>query len=163
MLPEYLIAFIKKIGEGKGMNITDEELALKAGITTEQFYAYLRSEDKISDELSSVLWSAYSSLITDTQKENNRESLKHTVVLIRNRGLSVGVNITVKEMAREIGIPEEVLYAYLNDENAMPQDDLSYRLRLAYKDLLKNLEKVEIIEDINMIRINNMSDLNRNS
>ena len=153
---ESTITFIKKIGEGKGMNITDEELALKAGITTEQFYAYLRGEDKISDDLSSVLWSAYSSLITGVQKENNRESLKHTVVVIRNRGLSVGVNITVKEMARKIGIPEDVLYAYLNDEDDMLQDDLSHRLRLVYKDLLKDLKKVEIIEDINMIKIKNV-------
>lgn len=155
---ESTIAFIKKIGEGKGMKITDEEIALKAGITTEQFYAYLRGEEKISDDLSSVLWSAYSDLITGVQKENNRESLKHTVVLIRNRGLSVGVNITVKEMGREIGIPEEVLYAYLNDENDVLQDDLPHRLRLAYKDLLKDLEKVEIIEDINMIKIKNISE-----
>ncbi|HMH23130.1 MAG TPA: hypothetical protein VK563_15205 [Puia sp.] len=151
------ISFIKKIGKNNGMNITDEELALKAGISTKQLNAYSNGEEKIPDDLSSLLRSAYADLINSVRMENNRETLKHTVVLIRNRGLGMGVNITVEEMAQKIDIPEEALYAYLNDENDIPQDDLPHRLRSIYNDLLKNLKGVEIIEDINMVKSRNVS------
>jgi transcriptional regulator with XRE-family HTH domain len=154
---ESTIKFIKKTSEDKGTPITDEELALTAGITKEQFSAYLSGEEKISDNLFSILWAGYSNLFGAAQRESMRESLKRSVVLIRNRGLSLGVNITVKDMAREIGITGEDLYAILNDDKEMPQGDLSHQLRLAYEDLLKNVEKVEIREDINLIKIKSLS------
>lgn len=148
-----IVSFIKSIGAEKGMNITDEEIALKAGISIQQFEAYLNGRKKVTNTLSTVLWSAYAGLIDSHQMEAMRESLKHTVVLIRNRGLAVGADITVKDMAGAIGVPGEMLYAYINDEKDLPQDyDISFRLRSAYKNLLSDVERVELLEDINMIK-----------
>jgi len=148
-----IITLVKGIGTEKGMNITDEEIARKAGVSRQELDACLNGRRKVTNHLSTVLWSAYASLIDRHHMEAGRESLKHTVVLIRNCGLAAGSDITVKEMADAIDIPAEVLYAYISDENDLPlYDDLSSRLRSAYKSLLGNEIKVELREDINMIK-----------
>jgi hypothetical protein len=83
--------------------------------------------------------------------ESSRESLQHAVVFIRNHGLAKGMNITVEDMAREIGISGEQLFTALKDGYNVVSGDLSSRLRAAYKKLLRGVEQVELIEDINMI------------
>jgi len=145
-----VIAIIQDRGKTVGMDITVEEIALKAGISKERIDSYLNDEERTPDDLPHILLSAYQQLLDAAQKEDNRESLKRSVVWIRNHGLSKGMDITVEEMALKTGISGEQLYAFLNGELETP-DDLERKLESAYKDLLKNVEQVEVIEDINTI------------
>jgi transcriptional regulator with XRE-family HTH domain len=142
-----IILLIRKSGESRGMKITEEEMARKMDISGEQLQAYLNGEAGTPDNQSQLLLTAYEDLLTSIRQENNRESLSRSIVLIRNRGLAEGMDITLEEMALKAGISGEQLYAYLNGEGPMP-DDLFYVLESAYEDLLKDFGKVEIRENL---------------
>lgn len=147
---EASISIIKAAGVTKGIRITEEEMAQKIGISKEQIHAYLNGEDQTPDDLAYRLQSAYQNLLDTVQLENNRESLKRTVVWVRNCGLAEGRNITLEDMALKIGISDEQLYSYLNGKYEA-QNGLVPKLESAYRDIFKDVTEVEIVEDINKI------------
>jgi hypothetical protein len=142
-----IISLIRKSGESRGMNITEEEMARKMNISVEQLQAYLKGEVGTPDNQSHLLMTVYEDLLTSIRLENNRKSLSHSIVLIRNRGLAEGMDITLEEITRKTGMSGEQLYAYLNGDY-QTLEDFSYVLESAYKDLLKDFGRVEIREDI---------------
>jgi transcriptional regulator with XRE-family HTH domain len=145
------IDIIKDRGIRKGITITEEEMAEKIGVSAAKIPAWLSNKERAPDDLTQLLLSAYKDLLDAVQAEDNREILAHAVVWIRNRGLMVGMNITVEEMAGKAGISGEQLYAFLNGEADTPAD-FGYKLETAYKSLLRGVKEVEMIENINMIR-----------
>jgi transcriptional regulator with XRE-family HTH domain len=124
---ERMISFIKKSGETKGLTITEEEMARKMGLTPEQLSGYLSGAAKTPNDTGFRLESAYEDLLNGIRMDENRKNLAHTIVWIRNHGR-----------------------AYLRGEYDT-LDELSYMLSTAYKDLIKDVTKVVIVEDIDMI------------
>jgi plasmid maintenance system antidote protein VapI len=148
-----LQAFTKLIqGRAKMIEllITEEDIASKIGLTAEQFQAFLNDQERTPDELPQRLLSAYQEMLDSIQLEENLASLKRSIVWIRNHGLAVGQDITIEMMAGKIGLSGEQLYALINGGDKTPVD-LAYKLEVAYKELLKDLDSVELIEDIHMI------------
>jgi hypothetical protein len=82
--------------------------------------------------------------------ENNRDALIKAVEGIKNCAAARGIIITDDEMAQKIAMTRELMLAYLRDEYDTI-DNLSSRLESAYKELLKDVTEVAIIEDIHMI------------
>jgi transcriptional regulator with XRE-family HTH domain len=146
-----IIGLIKDRGKRKGITITEEEMAEKIGVPAAKIPAWLEDKERTPDDLTQRLLSAYQDLLDAARVEDNREALASAVLWIRNRGLEEGMNITMEEMAGKAGISGEQLYTFLNGEQDTPAD-LGHKLEAAYKSLLKDIDKVEIIEDINMIR-----------
>jgi transcriptional regulator with XRE-family HTH domain len=144
------ISLVRTIGEARGVNITEEEIAGKLDISPAQLQAYLEDSDRTPDDSTQRLRMAYTDLFDAMDQENNRDALAGILVWIRNLGLARGMNITLAEMARRADITTEQLYGYLGGDDKTP-NDLYFRLRDAYRDLLENVERVEIIEDIHMI------------
>ena len=145
------IGIIKDRGNRKGITITEEEMAEKIGVPPEMIPAWLADKERTPNDLPERLLSAYKDLLDAVQAEDNRLSLEHAVLWIRNRGLTKGMNITMDEMAGKVDLPGEQLYAFLNGEADTP-NDLGPQLETAYKSLLKGVNEVEMIEDVNMIR-----------
>lgn len=146
-----IIGLIKDRGIRKGITITEQEMAEKIGISPAKIPAWLSDEERTPDDLTQNLLSAYQDLLDAVQAEDNRLSLARAVLWIRNRGLTEGMDITVEEMAGKAGISGEQLYAFLNEEDETPVD-FGYKLETAYESLLKGVDEVEMIEDINIIR-----------
>ena len=146
-----IILLIKGQGEKIELNITEEEIARKLEISTQQLQAYLDGKDNTPDHLPGALFAAYSDLLDTARKKDNSISLKHSVVWIRNCGLAKGLNITVKDMAQAAGISEEQLYGCLNDEYSTP-DDLASKLESTYSPLMEKITQVERKEDIDLIK-----------
>jgi len=145
------IGIVKDRGNRKGIAITEDEMAEKIGVPPEMIPVWLEDKERTPNDLPERLLSAYKDLFDAVQAEDNRESLAHAVLWIRNRGLEKGMNITIEEMAGKTGISGEQLYAFLNGEADTPVD-FGFKLETAYKSLLKGVDRVEIIEDINIIR-----------
>jgi plasmid maintenance system antidote protein VapI len=145
------IGIIKDRGNRKGITITEEEMAEKIGVSPAKIPVWLEDKERTPDDLPERLLSAYKDLLDAVQAEDNRNALEHAVLWIRNRGLTQGMNITIDEMAGKVDLPGEQLYAFLNGEADTPAD-LGYELEKAYRRLLKGVNEVEMIEDINMIR-----------
>ncbi|SKA37027.1 hypothetical protein SAMN04488128_104210 [Chitinophaga eiseniae] len=148
---EATIFYLKMIGETRGITITPEDIADKTGLTRDQLYRYLNQKEPIPDDLTGRLLSTYQPQIDTIELENNRNHLKSTVVWIRNHGLAVGKRITITDMAQQIGISEEELYACLNDESKV-EDSWPRKLESAYKALIGDARSVEIIEDLHQIK-----------
>lgn len=148
---EATIFYLKTIGETRGITITPEDIADKTGLTLDQLYRYLHQQEPIPDDLTGRLLSTYQPLIDIIGQENNRNHLKSTVVWIRNHGLAVGKRITITDMAQQIGISEDELYACLNDESEV-EDSWPHKLESAYKSLIGDARSVEIIEDLHQIK-----------
>lgn len=144
------ISIIRKGGEARGLNITEEEIAGKLDISPEQLQAYLDDRDRTPDDSTHRLRTAYADLLDAMDQENKRDALAGILVWIRNRGLAEGMNITLGEMTRRADITTEQLHRYLDGDDKTP-NDLYFRLRDAYRDLLENVERIEVIEDIHMI------------
>ena len=146
-----IIGLIKDRGKRKGITITEEEMAEKIGVPAAKIPAWLEDKEKTPDDLTQRLLSAYQDLLDAAQADDNKEALARAVLWIRNRGLEEGMNITVAEMAGKAGVSGEQLYAFLNGEEDTPAD-LGFKLETAYKFLLEDIDKVEMIENINIIR-----------
>ena len=147
---ESIISYINRCGKAKGLEITQEEMALKLDISSEQLSAFLKGEEITPANLWLQLRAAYFDLLDAAEAEEAREGLKHTLVLVRNCGLAKGMNITVEEMIRKIEISEAQLHAYLKGEDRTPSD-IPSKLHLAYKDLLENVDRIEVVEDLDTI------------
>jgi transcriptional regulator with XRE-family HTH domain len=144
------ISLVRKLGAARGVNITEEEIAGKLDISPAQLQAYLDDRDRTPDNSTHRLRTVYADLLDAMDQENNRDALAGILVWIRNLGLAGGMNITLEQMARRADITTEQLYRYLDGDDKTP-GDLYFRLRDAYRDLLENVERVEVIEDIHMI------------
>lgn len=145
-----LVTVIKALGKEQGLPVTEQEMALKTGVSADTFNAYLAGEAPAPKQLFSTLLAAYNHLFEANRRENNLRIIQHSVLWIRNQGLATGVSITLEEMAGKAGISGKQLQAYLRGEEAVP-DDVSSRLELAYKKLLKNVTSVELTEDLDTI------------
>jgi len=113
--------------------------------------AWLEDKEKTPDDLTQRLLSAYQDLLDAVQADDNKEALARAVLWVRNRGLGEGINITIEEMAGKINLSGEQLYVFLNGEEDTPAD-LGHKLETAYESLLKDIDRIEIIENINIIR-----------
>jgi plasmid maintenance system antidote protein VapI len=141
------LQFIKSVGGDMGQVVTQDEMAGKIGLSPERLAAYLNGEEPVPDELAGLLHTAYDDLIKSHRSESYRNYLERTLVTIRNRGLAVGRDITLEEMAEKAGLSMEQLYACLAGEQAMP-DDMASPLRAAYEDLIKNGGTTVIKENV---------------
>jgi hypothetical protein len=66
----YKMDIIRRRGEEKGMNITDEEMARHLGMTGEELAAYLQDPGKTQEEFSALsdrLWTAYPELLKNVR------------------------------------------------------------------------------------------------
>lgn len=145
-----LVDVIKKLGEEQGVVITEENMAEQTGTVINKFQAYLHGEAPVPKRLSTKLLSAYAHLFTSNRQAANLQSLQHSVLWIRNLGLAKKTNITLKEMAATLGISPKLLRAFLRDEKPVP-DGLPVQLESAYRLLLKDVDKVEMTEDLDTI------------
>jgi transcriptional regulator with XRE-family HTH domain len=69
------------------------------------------------------------------QMEANRASLLHSIQIVRNRGLAKDRDISIEEMAGQMNLSEEQLYAYVSGEYKT-MEDFASRLRTVYRDLM---------------------------
>lgn len=147
-----VVTEIKKYGEKKGLHITEYEMAQKINIPETKLRAYLNGELKTPSGLTGKLWLAYDDVLKTLRIENCRTALQTTIVWLRNIGLSKGMNITPEEMATKADITTEQLHTYLlNGYDPETTGDISFKIDSSYKELIKGIEKVEIIEDIDTI------------
>lgn len=147
-----IVTEIKKCGEKKGLFISDDAIAQKINIPEKKLHAYLNGELKTPSGVTNKLWAAYDDLLKMLQIENCRVALQTTVVWIRNIGLNKGMNISPEEMAAKAGITVQQLHTYLlNGFDPEVAGDISSTIESSYKELIKGIEKVEIIEDIDTI------------
>lgn len=154
-IKDELIRTISSIKNGriaKGETITEAEIAGKVGVSEEQLYAYLNGEQKIPGDFISRINSAFNLIITMVQftdekdfpdpleeeigaDESNRKSLEACISIIKENGRANGETITEEDMANQIGISTEQIYAWLKGEVPTPAD-LTGRLLSAYQPLL---------------------------
>jgi len=83
---QHMLDYIQNCGEAKGLTITTDEMAGKLGITGLVLEAYLSGGERVPKHLTIRLRDAYDSLLKPIQLKQNREGLKHGVVLLRNHG-----------------------------------------------------------------------------
>jgi len=76
----------------------------------------------------------------------NEELLKHAIIAIKRFGKWHGRDISEQEIAKKLNISEKQLFAYLNNEEKMP-DNLASSLLSSYG--LKNI----IVSDVQMQEI----------
>ena len=143
-------AHIKQLGEEQGLVVTTEDMAQKTGYEPEKFSAFLQGEKTPPSKIMLQLCEAYDHLFEYSRRKNNRAIIIQSVLWIRNVGLAAGMNITLEEMAGKADITVAMLKAYLRDDVATP-DSMGSALELAYKKLLRNINKVEQKEDIDTI------------
>lgn len=142
-----IISLIKDRGVRTGQNLTEDDMAAKAGISGEQMQSYLNNEAKIPDDFTHTLLTVYQPLLDAVRREDNRYNLMTMIVKIRNLGLVEGMDITLSEMIDKLGITGEQLYAYLVGEYDLG-DDLYFVLQAAYKDLINAYGQVRVKEHI---------------
>lgn len=145
------IQFLIQINGSKGITVTLEDLADKAGISAKQLAGYQAGEEVIPDDLVTRLHSAYQPLLDRIHFDSNREALQNSIVLIRNKGLAQGMDITLQDMAEKIGLTKERLHAYL-DGAYDTLESYAWILEKAYPDLIKKEDQVVIQEDYYMIK-----------
>jgi plasmid maintenance system antidote protein VapI len=136
----------KKLAQDQGLEITEEELAARAGITEVQLSAYLNREVPIPMELINKLNTSTRDILDAAIAKQNRNNLKHAIPQIRNRALAKDLDITLGDMLFHIGLSNEELYAYLSGEQNA-SEDYSAKLRLAYPDM-DGSGKTEIREEL---------------
>ena len=145
-----LVSFIMKTSASKGMVVTAADIAGKIAISAEELNAYLDGTKKTPNKIPTAVIIAYEDLFNSYYKENSRRGLETSIVLIRNRGLAEGMNITLEDMAGKIGISREQMLVYLRD-GYDAKESISFKLESAYKDVIKNVKRIKITEDIHMI------------
>jgi transcriptional regulator with XRE-family HTH domain len=145
-----VIFLIKSLAKENGMSVSEENMADRIGFPAQQLSACLNNKKKSPHDLASRLLDAYEDLFLANRMKDNRAFLERTIVVIRNRGLAAGKDITAEEMAGKIGMSQEQVYAYLKGEYDTPED-LSATLTAAYKTLAKYTGQVKIKENIHMI------------
>jgi len=145
-----LVSFIKDTSTSKGTVVTTADIAGKIAISAEALNAYLDGTKKTPGKISTAIMVAYEDLFNSCYKENSRKGLETSIVLIRNRGLAEGMNITLEDMAGKIGISREQMLVYLK-EGYDAKESISFKLESAYKAIIKNVTRIKITEDIHMI------------
>lgn len=123
-----------RMAKDLGFELSEEEVARKAGISQDLLQAYRNREVPIPDEVINDLHDSTKHIRDAAISKQMRNNLMHLLPDIRNKALEKGFDITLSDMLSHMGLSNEDLYAYLSGEQTTAED-YSLKLQLAYPDL----------------------------
>ena len=138
------VALIKKLGAEVGLEIKNDEIAKRVGLTDVRFERYLNGTVKTPNKIFQLLVPIYEEFMGAVQRKNRSARLKHFIELVKNRGKSEGMDIGNDEIILKLSIPGEQFEAYLSGEIETSENGLGL-FWTAWPDIFKNIRIIRSV------------------